>query len=272
MANPDWLDRHFDHRCALSWHQALTQEPRLAKQEPTVSQRVRTDAYGDPLPPGALARMGTLRDYIWDASSRIVFSADGRFVTASSMFIRFPLRLWDPASGRVVREFKELDRLGMGAGLVAISPDGTRIGAAGDESVWVGNIDTGQPIRVFSGFKYIVGVAFSPDGNVLLVDDFGTLLFCDIATGKPTHWPSLAGTEPIAFTHYFDVVGLGRSRGAAVLRFGVSGHEIRGRHQWGRYLDFWSPTAMSPDRRMLAVKESRDNTIRLFPSAPVRAP
>ena len=110
---------------------ALAQGPRPVNQQPAVKQHARVDAYGDPVPAGALARMGTLRDFIWDASSRIVFSADGRFVTASSMFIRFPLRLWAPASGRVVREFKELDRVGMGAGYVAISQDGTRIAAAG---------------------------------------------------------------------------------------------------------------------------------------------
>src|SRR5665213_1301179 len=93
---------------------ASEQEVQPAKRQPAVLPASRTDTYGDPLPPGALARMGTSRDYIGDGSSRIIFSPAGRFVTASSSFIRPPLRLWDPATGRVVRDLKELDIAGIG--------------------------------------------------------------------------------------------------------------------------------------------------------------
>ena len=70
---------------------------------------VRTDLAGDPLPTGAVARIGSLRGRIGEGSSRIVFSPDGKFITATSEQIKIPLRLRDPNTGRVVRKPKELD-------------------------------------------------------------------------------------------------------------------------------------------------------------------
>jgi WD40 repeat protein len=228
---------------------AFAQELPRAKHGPTGNEDARGDAYGDPLPPGALARMGTFRDYIGDGSSRIIFSPDGQFVTASSAFLSPPLRLWSTATGRVVREFQELDRLGMGAGYVAISSDGSRIAVAGYDVVWVGSIATGQRIRIFAGYEYIEGIALSPDGKVLLVRDQGHLSFWDVATGAQTHWPSLAGYWPITFTHYFDVAGLRQSGGTSSLRFGVSGREIRSDRPRRRYSGIAIPLAISPDLR-----------------------
>jgi WD40 repeat protein len=242
---------------------AFAQEPQRAKHGPTGIEDARGDAYGDPLPPGALARMGTFRDYIGDGSSRIIFSPDGQFVTASSAFIRPRLRLWSPATGRVVREFQELDRLGMGAGYVAISSDGSRIAVAGYDVVWVGSIATGQRIRVFAGYEYIEGIALSPDGKVLLVRDQGHLSFWDVVTGAQTHWPSLAGYRPITFTHYFDVAGLRQSGGTSSLRFGVSGREIRSDRPRRRYSGIPIPLAISPDHKIMA-SYGRYNTIRLW--------
>ena len=58
-----------------------------------------------------------------------MFSPDGKFVTATSVFIGIPLRLWDPATGRVVRWLKELDPV-KNIQSIAFSPDGAMIAAA----------------------------------------------------------------------------------------------------------------------------------------------
>ena len=115
---------------AVGPRRGLTQEPRPAKQAPAAKRDARVDAYGDPLPPGVLARMGTLRDFIGEGSSRVIFSTDGKFVTASSEWFRPEVRLWDPGSGRGVRDFNDIERSGINPRRVAISPDVTQIAVA----------------------------------------------------------------------------------------------------------------------------------------------
>src|SRR4051794_15709013 len=65
----------------------------------------RLDALGDPLPPGAVARLGTLRlRHPGDALTvRVVFSPDGKLLASLAMpHGESPsvLRLWDAATGQ----------------------------------------------------------------------------------------------------------------------------------------------------------------------------
>ena len=83
--------------------------PQAEQRKTGVAQTVRTDLYGDPLPPGAVARLGTLRDNIGEMSGDIVLSADGKTITATSEGLVIPLRLWDVETGRVVLQLKELE-------------------------------------------------------------------------------------------------------------------------------------------------------------------
>src|SRR5258707_4629941 len=53
----------------------------------------RTDLYGDPLPPGSRARMGSLRYYMGRGTSTVAFAPDGRTLTATSGSWIVPLRL-----------------------------------------------------------------------------------------------------------------------------------------------------------------------------------
>ena len=61
------------------------------------------DAYGDPLPPGAIARLGTTRLRLRGSPSILGFAADGKTLL---VFTRDGvLRLLDPATGRPARQF-----------------------------------------------------------------------------------------------------------------------------------------------------------------------
>src|SRR5262245_892153 len=62
-----------------------------------------TDLYGDPLPPGALARLGTLRLRMKDGAGAIALSPDGKAVAAAG---HDAVRLWDAATGKEVRRFE----------------------------------------------------------------------------------------------------------------------------------------------------------------------
>lgn len=59
----------------------------------------RTDLYGDPLPPGAVARLGTVQ--LRHANSLFTFSADGKQLI--SFDPNGEIRVWDVATGRLAR-------------------------------------------------------------------------------------------------------------------------------------------------------------------------
>jgi hypothetical protein len=95
------------------------------------------DLYGDPLPPGAVARLGTVR---WRSPIRISacgFVADGKHVATAhgaDLGDQDPSRgsalsLWDLKTGRLVRTIREQVtpfRNGLAGGL-AFTPDGARV-------------------------------------------------------------------------------------------------------------------------------------------------
>jgi WD40 repeat protein len=199
-----------------------TNAARSGETNAGLKQVVPIDAYGDPLPPGAIARMGTLRDEVGCVTSRIIYSPDGRFLTSATTCETNPLRLWDPASGRVIRELKQLDRSGR-SWPVAFSPDGKLIAAAdGADTIRVGKTDTGEKIREFPGHEVMTeGMAFSRDSKVLVVSHGTSLGFWDIATGARTHAPSLAGYSPVELQPFGAMLAMRGSRNSAPHRFAM---------------------------------------------------
>jgi WD40 repeat protein len=88
---------------------------------PDKGKQPRTDIHGDPLPPGALVRLGTLR---WRAGSQVhslVYTPDGKTLAAGAYD---GVHLFDAASGKLRKRFRPpnlfVDR-------VALSPDGKRL-------------------------------------------------------------------------------------------------------------------------------------------------
>ena len=143
-----------------------TAEGRAGEPQPAV---VKTDIYGDPLPPGAVARLGTVQRKAVQA--RTAITPDGKtFVTASPECI---VRLWNVADGKL-RETIDLLPAEIStkyASTVALASDGSRLAISiydgGKMSVEVWSI---------SGRKRLTRVAiaatsgvFSPDGTQLAV-------------------------------------------------------------------------------------------------------
>ena len=139
-----------------------------------------TDAFGDPLPDGAVARLGTLRWRTLDLPD-FTFSHDGGYLTSGARF-------WDLADGREARRLP-----GVGGYAIALSPDDKSVaGICQDKSVDVLRLwdaVTGKVLREIGGpvglgrFNQLV---FSADGKKVLLPGGDSIRSFDAATGEAT--------------------------------------------------------------------------------------
>jgi RNA polymerase sigma factor (sigma-70 family) len=159
-------------------------ETRAPAEEAQPAPVGRTDPYGDPLPPGALARLGTVRFRHRGGVLSIAFSPDGRFIAAGEQHGH--VRLWDAATGRDARPLSDV-REGPTVAL-DFSPDSQRLATGEGYGVWLWDVANGRKLydceRSYRGL--VTAVAFAPDGQTLAVaaKDDPTVWLYTAATGK----------------------------------------------------------------------------------------
>src|SRR5262249_15328075 len=140
----------------------------------------RTDLFGDPLPPQALARMGTVRfrhpESIWE----IAYSPDGKWLATASG--DRTVVVWDAATGK---RLLTLRGHGNAAYAVAFAPDGKTL-VWGSKEIHVWDATSGKELRRFGGDKgpyYSVNLA--ADGRLLATAGYASgVRLWDPATGK----------------------------------------------------------------------------------------
>jgi WD40 repeat protein len=149
--------------------------------QPPVAEnpRPRLDRFGDPLPPGAIRRFGTLR-FRYAGIDNLAFTPDSkRLITGIGTA---PLAVFDAMTGRKLRTIGKSTPNNFGE--FALSPDGKRIACCGSD-VFVWALETGQLIRKL-GCGRCQSVAFSPDGKkIAVVPEWrAEMVIVEAATGK----------------------------------------------------------------------------------------
>ncbi|MGH7222450.1 MAG: WD40 repeat domain-containing protein, partial [Gemmataceae bacterium] len=176
---------------------------------PEAHHKERADRYGDPLPTGAVARMGSVLFYHGTPCTKLAFSPDGRILAVSGgggngFNIIAPsethncIRLLDTATGRQLRQLQGHSN----TKYLRFSPDGKCLFSKGRDAgqlqvIKVWNVATGKVLH------RLIGQTLSHDGQTLLVrvrgEDSVTIRFVNIATGKELRRISVPATMQFWF-------------------------------------------------------------------------
>jgi WD40 repeat protein len=230
------------------------------------------DRYDDPLPPRALARMGTIRLRHGDAVSFAGFAADGKTLIAAGadQVIRF----WDPATGKELRHIKPAE--GQGFSSIQLSADGTTLAAVIDnQTIQLWDAATGKELRKRTVQNSNLNIALSADAKTIaFFANDQTLRVWDTTAAEGPR--VLAKLEPpiqnqprfspgvLALSPDGKVLALGGTHGqdGVVRRWDVAAAKELDR--WPGFAGGVQALAFAPDGKGLAVADGRQQAIHLL--------
>ncbi|MGH7222239.1 MAG: sigma-70 family RNA polymerase sigma factor, partial [Gemmataceae bacterium] len=152
----------------------------------------RRDRYGDPLPPGAVARLGTLRFRAPGEIRSLVFAPDSKTLVVSS---RGGMYLFDALSGKRLRRIPSASPEWRPNDLLVISSDGKQLIGRGYKTtgssevpvVRVWELASGRQTHEYDIGLWLLWVGWSPEGQPLAIrveDKEGALQLHDLAAGR----------------------------------------------------------------------------------------
>jgi RNA polymerase sigma factor (sigma-70 family) len=224
----------------------------------------RQDRLGDPLPAGAVARMGSsrLRHLTHNASLGAEVSPDGKILVTTS---EYTLRAWSLETGKLLYQIKE--EYGFHS---VFSPDGKWLAVPGKEAVFLRDPATGRKLRRIPAEGALPRqadvLAFSADGRQLAAGiGEGELLVFDTATGKQTARLDARGAGKISAFYFLvfsadgtNLLSMGRDTDGrdAICHWALAAQTLRKRVV-PDYRGFRATVALSRDGRLLAVPAGR---------------
>jgi WD40 repeat protein len=160
--------------------------------------QAKADPHGDPLPAGALVRMGTLRWRQRDAITYLACTPDGNAVLTAS---KDAIHLWDRTTGKEIRRFdsKPIEQpnlrqpnafaalaFGSGTSNVVLSADGKLLAVLLPNNMirqW--DVDTGKELRQIKAPANVNTMVIAPDGKTLALRRFdGATYLLESISGK----------------------------------------------------------------------------------------
>jgi RNA polymerase sigma factor (sigma-70 family) len=175
----------------LLFSQATTSPPpqrELRQREPS-NPAAAQPAAPEPLPAGALARLGNARLRHGTNLSTVAYSPTGDLLASGG---QRSIRLWEASSGRLVRE---LPGHAESVGSLAFSRDGKLLASGGwDKAVRIWEVATGRQLQLlrcqrFGRYGIVLGsfAAFTADGaTVVTAGHDGVVQGWEAATGRET--------------------------------------------------------------------------------------
>lgn len=243
------------------------------------------DSYGDPLPPEAVARLGTIRLHQDDRIGALAFSPDGKILASGGSFLHHSgsqIYLWNAITGKQLRVFG--DEATEGVSLLDFSPDGKTLVSLGNYEVLFRNgshrgneeipfakinlwdVATGKRRFTLTGHRsHVTSAAFSPDGKLLAsVSADDTIRLWDLSAGKTIRAIKQKGSgfSKVYFTpDGKSLVTSGTDDGIRLWDV-VTGKQIR----ILKTRDYWNTIRLSPDGKIVACSGARrfDDKIRLW--------